>query len=94
MPTSELDFLGHYGLFGFGSHVIILKLSKRKGSKGSGKNYGLPATQHKFPTPGVVGWDGYSHSSLEDEADTSSAEGVPLFMPSFWGSGLHGHKQG
>ena len=89
MPTSVLDFLGHYGLFGFGSHVIILKLSKWKGRKGSGNNYGFPATQHKFPTAGVVGWDRSSLSALEGEAETSSAEGEPPLISFFWDQGHH-----
>lgn len=63
------------------------------------KNDGLPATQHKFPTPGVVSWDRYSLSALEGEADASSAEGVPLLISYFWDQGLyglslHGHRQG
>lgn len=88
MPTSELDFLGHYGMFGFGSYVIILKASKWRGSEGSEKSDGLLARQHKFPAPGVVAWDRCSCSARKGEAFACSTEGVLLFMSFFWDQGL------
>lgn len=88
MPTSELDFLGHYGMLGFGSYVIILKASKWRGSEGSEKSDGLLARQHQFPAPGVVAWDRCSCSARKGKAVASSAEGVLLFISFLWDQGL------